>query len=97
MSVNRRLRVNLMERFKSTHNIYKLSDSLLQLGTRTNTSDHSYKEKKQKYNTTFWQHFFTQRIVDRWNSLPAEVAEAPSSLNAFKNRVDIVTPDYMYS
>ena len=47
-----------------------------------------------QYNTP--QHFFTQRIVARWNSLPAEVAEAPS-LNAFKNRVDLFMRDYMYN
>ena len=41
-----------------------------------------------------WQHFFIQGIVDRWNSLPAEVAEAPS-LNAFKNRVDLFMRDYV--
>ena len=37
---------------------------------------------------------FTQRIVDRWNSLQSEVAEAPS-LNAFKNRVDLFMPDHI--
>ena len=65
----RRLRGDLIEVFKYTHNIYKLSDSLLELETRTNTRGHSYKLKKQRCNTTLRQHFFTQRIVDRWNSL----------------------------
>ena len=40
--------------------------------------------------------FHTQRIIEIWNSLPAEVAEAPS-LNAFKNRVDLFMREYMYS
>ena len=34
--------------------------------------------------------------MDRWNSLTAEVAEAPS-LNAFKTRVDLLMRDHMYS
>ena len=34
--------------------------------------------------------------MDRWNSLKAEVSEAPS-LNAFKNIVDLFMHDYMYS
>ena len=63
---------------------------------RNNTRGHSYKLKKQRCNTMLRQHFFTQRIVYRWNSLPAEIAEAPS-LNAFKNRVDLFMHDYMYS
>ena len=47
----RRLRGDLIEVFKYTHNIYKLSDSLLELESRTNTSGHSYKLKKQmQYN-----------------------------------------------
>ena len=91
----KRMRVDFIEVFKYTHNIYKLSDSLLEVETRTNTGAHSYKLKKQRCNATFRQNFFTQRIVDRWNSLPAEVTEAPS-LNAFKNTVDLFMRDYMY-
>ena len=80
----RRLIGDLIEVFKYTHNIYRLSDSLLELESRMNTKGHSYKLKKQRCNTMLQQHFFTQRIMDRWNSLPAEVAEAPS-MNTFKN------------
>ena len=43
---------DLIDVFKYTHNIYKLSDSLLELESRTNTRGHSYKLKKQKCNTT---------------------------------------------
>ena len=50
----------LIEVFKYTHNIYKLSDSLLELETRINTRGHSYKLKKQRCNTMLWQHFFTE-------------------------------------
>ena len=32
--------------------------------------------------------FFTQRVVTHWNSLPREVAEAPS-LQAFEPRLDV--------
>ena len=42
----RRLRGDLIEMFKYTHNIYKLSDSLLELESRTNTGGQSYKLKK---------------------------------------------------
>ena len=92
----RRLRGDLIKVFKYTHNSYKLSDSLLELEIRTNTRGHSYKLKIHRCNTTLWQHFFTQRIMDRWNSLPAEVAKAPN-LNTCKNRVDLFTHDNMYS
>mgnify|MGYP006336457883 CR=1 FL=1 len=42
----RRLRGDLIEVFKYTHNIYKLSDSLLELESRTNTRGHTYNLKK---------------------------------------------------
>ena len=87
----RKLRGDLIVVFKYTHNIYKLSDNLLKLKSVTNTRGHSYKLKKQICNTTL-RSTFSHRIVARWNSLPAEVAEAPS-LNAFKNRVDLFMHD----
>ena len=56
----RRLRGDLIEVFKYTHNIYKLSDSLLELESRTNTRGHSYKLKKQRCNTTLPALFHTK-------------------------------------
>ena len=55
----RRLRGDFIEVFKYTHNIYKLSDNLLELETRTNSRGHSYILKKQRCNTSLQQHFFT--------------------------------------
>ena len=43
----RRLRGYLIEVFKYTLNIYKLSDSLLELESSTNTRGHSYKLQKR--------------------------------------------------
>jgi hypothetical protein len=45
---------------------------------------------------TLRQHFFTSRVTDSWNSLPDAVVEA-QSLNSFKNRLDSVLGNYMYS
>ena len=34
------------------------------------------------------KHFFTQRIVNLWNSLPTQVVLYASSVNDFKNKLD---------
>ena len=52
------------------------------------TRGHSHKLVKQRCNLDIRKNFFSLRIVDTWNKLPAGVAEAPS-LQAFKNRLDI--------
>ena len=33
--------------------------------------------------------FFTHRVVTHWNRLPKEAVDAPSSLEAFKARLDV--------
>ena len=56
-------------------------------GIRSSTRGHSLKIAKQHCNLEVRRNVFSQRTVDEWNSLPSEVAEAPS-LNAFKQRLD---------
>jgi hypothetical protein len=84
----RRIRGDLIEMYKYSHEIYKLGEKLFVYEENKTTRGHIYKLKKNRCNTTLRQHFFTQRVINRWNSLPASVIEAPS-LNAFKNRIDI--------
>ena len=51
------------------------------------TRGHSFKLLKKRSNGEFRKHFFTQRVVNFWNSLPQSVVDA-DSINSFKNRLD---------
>ena len=57
------------------------------LGKDSRTRGHSLKKRGVQFRSELRRNFFTQRVVNLWNSLPVEVVEA-ASLNIFKKRVD---------
>ena len=89
----RRVRGDMIEVYKYTHNIYKLDNSILKLENKPSTRGHIYKLEKQRCKTSLRQKCFTQRVVERWNKLPVQVVEAPS-VNVFKNRIDSLMQEY---
>ena len=90
----RRDRGDMIEVYKYTHGLYH-TKSPLTMEQRTRTRGHSLKLKKIRVNTGIRQHFFAVRVTDRWNELPDVVVTA-TSLNCFKNRLDILWSRYMY-
>ena len=48
---------------------------------------HSKKICKPRFNTDIRKYFFSNRVIDRWNSLDQDTVDAPS-LNCFKNRLN---------
>ena len=85
----RRLRGDMIETLKIITEIYdqeivpKLEKRLDNITTR----GHHYKLKKNRIKTRVRQHFFTNRIIDPWNSLPIQVVSAPN-LKTFERRLD---------
>ena len=51
------------------------------------TRGHLLKLLKDRVMTKDRRNFFTERIVDAWNSLPSDIVEA-NSVNSFKNKLD---------
>ena len=49
---------------------------------------HSLRILDRAFRTEMRRHFFTQRVVSLWNSLPQEVADA-KTLKVFKRQLDI--------
>ena len=52
------------------------------------TRGHSLRIRGKPFRTEVRRHFFTQRVVSLWNSLPQEVVDA-KILSVFKRRLDI--------
>ena len=94
----RRLRGDLIEAYKITNNIYDplTTHKLFCFDTDKRTRSHPFKMHKTRFNTTKYQHFFTNRIVNTWNSLPEHMVMS-DSLNTFKNKVDVHFHKYRFT
>ena len=94
----RRLRGDLIEVYKMIHGFYDQTTTkkLLTLCEDERTRGHAYKLFKNTTNTKVAQTFFTNRVTNEWNNLPSEAVNA-SSLNAFKNSLDRVYHNILYS
>ena len=51
------------------------------------TRGHSWKLTKSHHQSEIRHHFFSQRSINRWNSLSQEAVDAPS-INSFKNHLE---------
>ena len=85
--IYRRLRGDMIEMFKILNVYDKDTTPLISPETHTRTRGHRHKLAKKRSSTKMRQNYFTQRIVNDWNSLPNHVVTAPS-LNSFKARLD---------
>ena len=84
----RRVRGDLIEVFKILKGFSKVDyKTWFELSDNSRTRGHGYKLIKSRSRLDIRKHFFSQRVVNVWNSLPSEVVEA-ESVNAFKNRYD---------
>ena len=84
----RRMRGDLIETYKIMKGIDRVdAGRLFPLVGESSTRGHSLKIRGSRFRTELRRNFFTQRVVNLWNSLPSEAVEAPS-LNIFKKKID---------
>ena len=67
-------------------------ESFFQLDANTRTRGYSVKLKKKSFHTKLRQHFFSERVINLWNSLDEKTVTA-SSLNSFKNNISDQTTE----
>ena len=66
----RRLRGDLIETYKYTHDMYTTAHKPFTLDSNIyNTRGHNYKLSKQRCNKNTRKHFFSLRITNHWNNL----------------------------
>ena len=92
----RRIRGDMIEVFKILRGFYDpvTTKSLLEIN-KSNTRGHPYKLTKTSFSSTSFQSFFTNRIINFWNSLPTDVVTS-GTINIFKNALDKHWAQYMY-
>ncbi|MCP3679103.1 MAG: reverse transcriptase family protein [Gammaproteobacteria bacterium] len=87
--MKRRIRGQLIECFKFLKGYNNVDASnLLTLAPDLPTRGNSLKLKGKRVNLDSTKYFFTNAIVDKWNSLPENVIQS-TSITSFKNNLDI--------
>ena len=84
----RRLRGDMIEVFKITHDIYDSRVSLkLPYHYGSITRGNKYKILNHRFHYDLRKHYFSTRVVNIWNSLPNHVVDV-TTVNLFKARLD---------
>ncbi|XP_033731479.1 uncharacterized protein LOC117321118 [Pecten maximus] len=84
----RRERADIIQTYKILNKLDILeTGTLFQETGRTTTRGHSRKIYKRPFRLNKTGNFYSNRVINIWNSLPEEVISAPS-INAFKSRIN---------
>ena len=93
----RRLRGDMIQVYKIAHNYYdKVSvNDLIVFKNDCRLRGHNFTIIKKTTNKQMFTNYFSNRVVNNWNKLPAEIVNA-DSINSFKNLFDKYNKDIKY-
>ena len=83
---NRRKRYDLIETFKIMKNFSKIDAAKLFKMRKSNTRGHNMKIFKEHSRLNIRKYFFSQRVANNWNLLPAETINV-NSIGTFKTKL----------
>ena len=81
----RRVRGDLIETYKILNGLDKIVSEIFFTKSSNNTRGHNLKLFKNSVTCDIRKYVYSQCVIDGWNSLPAEVAEA-KSFSVFKRK-----------
>jgi len=95
---DRRIRADLIELFKVILHVLSSVNfsTFFTYFTHKRTRGHSLKLNKKRSRLELRQHFFSERVINIWNSLDSKTVTA-TSLNCFKSYLDIIQKDGSFS
>ena len=78
----RRERGDLIQTYRIMNQIDQINpDKMFQKATYTSTRGHQQKLAKTRPNLDIRKHFYSQRVVDKWNKLSDSATKAPTLLS----------------
>jgi len=84
----RRVRADLIEVYKIIHGLSSVSfDTFFEFNQYGHTRGHSFKLIKKRSSTDLRHYFFSERVINTWNSLDDRTVTS-GSLNIFKNNLE---------
>ena len=85
----RRNRSDLIEVFKMAKNLSPIPlTKFFELNTDNRTRGHSFKLVKHRCNCEVRRHFFSERVINRWNMLDQDTISA-KTVNGFKSKLEL--------
>ena len=83
----RRMCGDMIMVYKVLNGYEPLLEHLFEADNNSITRGHNFKLEKPPFKTTIRQHFFNNRAVNNWNSVPFDLVNA-TSINSFKNKLE---------
>ena len=77
----------MIQVFKIMKQVERINPEAFFQLSNTNLRGHSYKVYKLKSATSLRHHSFSRRVINDWNSLPADVVDC-NTVNSFKDSLD---------
>ena len=84
---HRRARGDMIEAYKFINGFYDTERPTFEKTQSDHLRGHPLKLRKQRFRLNLRGNFFSNRIINTWNNLPASVVTAPS-VDSFKRRLD---------